>query len=262
MKKTVFICLFTLASILMFSQSKNVIEIKSVTGVGYDQNLDMARQKALNNAKTNALSKAGIAENVNSHTDLFKSETENNYQELFTSQIFTEIQGAVRGVELVNEHKSFTEGDNIKVEIEISCEVIRYESSTDLKFVAEINNLNAFYYEGDLLRFDILPSENMWVNIFCIPQNESDSYFLFPNALENAFMLKKGEKYEFPLTVDFELSLDDDVDQQTDRLIFVCTKEEYPFVGDITYKSIIDWIFSLEPNQRFVRSYSYSVVKK
>lgn len=244
----------------VFAQKEDIISVE-VSGVGYDDCVSNARIKALESAKQEALSKAGITEDINSYSDLFRSETSGSYQELFASAVFTNIRGSVSNVQILQEKLSITGEKLIKCEIQISCDVLKYKSLPDNMYKAEISGLKPFYFEGELLNWSVEVSKDSWMYVFCIPQNQNDSYFLFPNEWEKAFKLNSGKKYDFPKNVKYEQILDSDF-EQADRIIFVFTKEKFPFTGDITYKNICDWIFSIEPDQRIVESFAVGIFPK
>ena len=251
---------FSTIVLFCFSQKNEEIIINSVQGVGYDENVSTAKEKAINDAKIKALAKAGIEENINAFTDLYKSEISDNYSELFTSQVFTNIRGSVKNVEILNEEKSFT-GNQIKYFVEIKCTVVKYNSLADAFYKAEIKGIKPFYYEEDHLSWTVSVTKNSWLYVFCIPQNQSDAYFIFPNDYEEQFLLKADSLYNFPIKSELTQTLEGDK-QQTDRLIFVLTKEKYPYKGSITYKNIFDWIFEISPDQRIVESYAISILPK
>lgn len=253
-----FFVLFIVYSV--FAQKDDIIYVE-VSGVGYDDCVSNARIKALENAKQEALSKAGITEDINSYSDLFRSETSGSYQELFASSVFTNIRGSVSNVQILQEKLSITGEKLIKCEIQMSCDVLKYKSLPDNMYKAEISGLKPFYFEGELLNWSVEVSKDSWMYVFCIPQNQNDAYFLFPNEWEKAFKLNSGKKYDFPKNVKYEQILDSDF-EQADRIIFVFTKEKYPFTGDITYKNICDWIFSIEPDQRIVESFAVGIFPK
>ena len=244
-----------------FSQNQTIVKNVISTGIGFDSDLNKAKNKAVNDAKINALREVGVEESINSYSDLYKSEINENYQELFTSQVFTEINGAVRSVQILNEKTTIIEGNIIKYEIEINCEVLKFNTVSDNMFKAEITGVRPFYYENDLFTFAINTTIEAYLYAFCIPQNQNEAYFIFPNDYEEQFLLKPNCDYKFPEKVDFFLSLNNQ-NQQTDRIIFVLTKQKYPYVGEINYKNLIDWIFSIPPDQRFVNSFNYSISKR
>jgi hypothetical protein len=139
--------------------------------------------------------------------------------------------------------------------------VIKYNTSADLLFTADIKGLKPFYYAGEFLTFSVKPTMNCWIYVFCIPQNEDESYTLLPNDWESAEMLQSDLIYNFPQNVDFELSVDLQI-QQTDRLVFVITKQKYPLPAGLSYKKLFDWIFNIPPDQRFISSYNITISKK
>jgi len=39
-------------------------------------------------------------------------------------------------------------------------------------------------------------------------------------------------------------------------------KEDIPYTNDVEYKKIIDWIFSIPPDMRIIKSFGFSVVNE
>ncbi|HOZ31015.1 MAG TPA: hypothetical protein PLL66_08875 [Bacteroidales bacterium] len=262
MKKNLLLLVAFISSVLIgYSQKNEEVIISSVSGIGYDDCVSVAREKALTDAKKTALQKAGISEDINAYSDLFKSETTGNYQELFASSVFTNIRGNVSNVEVLQEKLSITGEKIAKCELEISCKVIKFNSMPDNMYKAEINGLKAFYIVGENLNWSVMVTKDSWMYTFCIPQDQDEAYFLFPNELEKEFNLEKEKIYDFPKNVTYTQTLESEY-EQTDRLIFVFTKEKYPYTGEITYKNICDWIFSIEPDQRVVYSYAVAIFPK
>lgn len=254
----IYFLMSTLFPYAVISQNNICDSFVFADGVGYDNNIAKAKAKAINNAKLNALRISGIEENVNFYSELYKSEINENYQELFSTQIFLEMRGAVRSVKVLSETKEILESDIIKCEVRISCEVIKYKTMPDLLYTVEINGIKPFYYEQELLTFTIKATKQSWLYVICIPQNNENAFLVYPNAYEEQFHLEANKKYKFPYKVDLFLETSNG-NQQTERLIFVLTKEKIPFVREITYQSVFDWIVSIPPNQRIVSSYSYSI---
>ncbi|MFO7789402.1 MAG: DUF4384 domain-containing protein, partial [Bacteroidales bacterium] len=111
------------------------------------------------------------------------------------------------------------------------------------------------------LKFSITPTKDCWLNAFCIPENQDEAYSVFPNEYEKSFLLKSGKTYELPQNVDIEFSLDENKPRQTDRFIFVLTKQQYPFSSKLSYKNVTDWIFKIPPDQRIVKSFAVDIRK-
>ena len=167
----------------------------------------------------------------------------------------------MQSIEYVSETKEFIDGDNIRFEVVINCVVLKYSSKPDPKYKVEIKGIKPFYYVDDFLTFSVNSTQDSWLSVFCIPQNQENAYFLFPNDYEQSFLLLAERTYNFPMIVDFVQSIEG-TEQQTDRIIMVLTKEKYPFTGKITYQSITEWIFSISPDQRIVESFGVSIAPK
>src|SRR4051812_4886010 len=74
----------------------SVSDIKGSALISGDVSPNEARKQALSDAKVNALKAAGIKENLNSYQVLYTSQRNNDYSQFFTSDVQTEIQGAVQ----------------------------------------------------------------------------------------------------------------------------------------------------------------------
>lgn len=255
---SILLVLILLLPTYVFSQVNTEIVVKEVSGTGFDTDVIKSREKAINDAKINALRRAGIEENINAYTDYYQAEVDESYQEMFNSQVFIDIKGIVKNIEIVSQIKEFVEGDNVKTVVTVNCNVIKLNSKPDLMYKASIEGIMPAYYANDFLSFSVKPSMDSWLNIFCIPKSEENAYSLFPNEAEATFLLKSDVKYKFPISVDYAQSLDG-LTQQTDRLIFVLTKEQYPFYKAITYTNILEWIFDIPADKRIVESFAVTI---
>ena len=124
------------------------IKLKDIQGKAVGGEIETPKQvksKAVNNAKIEALRKAGIEENINSYSDLFKTEESNKYEELFISNVFSNIRGSVKDVEILSTKQGFTPEGQIQVTVVINCTVIKYNTSSDLTFDAWIDGFKMFY---------------------------------------------------------------------------------------------------------------------
>jgi hypothetical protein len=45
-------------------------------------------------------------------------------------------------------------------------------------------------------------------------------------------------------------------------MIMVYTKNKIPYTGRIEYEEIIDWVFSIPPDMRVIKSFGFNVVKE
>src|ERR1035438_6449104 len=117
--------------------SQKSINVKDITGTAFidgDISPNKAKIDALNDAKINALKKAGIEEHINSYQMLFTSQAKNDYTQFFNSDIQSEIQGAVKTYKIKSERVYINSNNVIVSEVIIDAWVIKYDSKPDIKF--------------------------------------------------------------------------------------------------------------------------------
>jgi hypothetical protein len=257
--------LFAVAFLLLFVQpliaKKKVekIKIDRVEGVavgGETESVLEVKQRAINEAKINALKEAGISENIKTYTDYFQSETDEQYEELFASNIFTNIQGAVKEIEILDVKNEFTTEGSLRVKVVISCVVLKYLTNEDLTFDFWVEGVKPNYNHNDRLEFAFKPASDGYLKSFIFTKDEA--YQLFPNDYENSRLFEKNQQYEFPLEP-INYILETSHRSQMHRIVFVFLKEDIPYTRKVEYDQIFDWIFSIPPDVREVKSYSFTV---
>ena len=91
---SLFFCFFVFNS--YYSQTikvKNAIGYANVSG---DISPNKARVDALNTAKITALQNAGISENINSYQTLYSNQVNNDFKQIFSSQIQSQLEGNIK----------------------------------------------------------------------------------------------------------------------------------------------------------------------
>lgn len=266
----------------VFAGKTEKIKMENIRGEAIgteDETLKQVREKAINNAKLEALRKAGISENINSYSNMFKYENTNKYEEMFTADIFSSINGEVIVDEIINDQKDITSEGLQKVVVFINCTVIKYETNSDLTFSVEISGIEKFYKHESGLIYKVKPAKNCYMRAFLI-SNISESNMLFPSEHETDKMLEKDKEYTFPdqnLFENYTLTTDKG-NEEAYRLILVFVKEDIRFLdvtrpktsedkegmkllSEVSYKTVASWIFKIPPDQRLVQTFSFTVVK-
>ncbi|MBE9469047.1 MAG: DUF4384 domain-containing protein [Bacteroidetes bacterium] len=264
-KHTKSVLLLVLGLALIFSaytgKDYKEIKLKNIQGVavgGESETLEHVKIKAINNAKIEALRKAGIEENINSYSNLFKSEDSDNYEELFSSNVFSNIRGSVKDIEIRDLKKEFTPEGQMKVTVVINCVVIKYKTISDLTFDAWVDGFKLFYNNEEAMEFTVKPSQDAYLRAFLITTD--DAYVLFPNDYEKSFILEKDTEYPFP-SQQIEYILTSEKKSKVHRVIVVLLKKDIPYTEEVTYKNITKWIFNIPPDERVVKSFGFSVVE-
>ncbi|HKK58912.1 MAG TPA: DUF4384 domain-containing protein [Salinivirga sp.] len=264
MKTKIFIAVFLYLAINVSAQSDNIISVKNIKGQaigGINTAPAEIIEKAIKNAKLNALTKAGIHEQINTYQNLYRSETSQDYEEIFMSDVFTNISGVVQSVTIKDTVARFDESNYaLKVTITADAKVIKYDKKEDRTFDAWVEGIKNYYNSPSPATFKIKPTEDCYAQIFLIAR-EQESYQLYPNQYEKQQLLKAHKEHSFPTVpyIDYELSTK--LKQEPHRLIIVLLKEAIPFTGKVAYKPILDWIFSISPEKRVVKSFGITVIK-
>lgn len=220
---------------------------------------DEARTKAVAQAKVDALRKAGVAEHIQSYEMLYKSEIGNRFDEVFMSDMLSEIRGAVRKYDIVKIDKGLDEYKNFYLEATINAEVVLYSTGKDPAFQVNIDGIKQGYQSGERMRYTITTTQDCYLNIFNLYENNAS--LIYPNNYEKSRLFKAGESVTFPLSNLMEgYTLEKSSSQpETNKLVFVFTKENIPYIkfklnqeGDqiTSFEEISAWLLSISPDKR------------
>ena len=266
-KKAYVLVLIFSITLTGFAQKKtSQHKIKEITGVGIggpSQSYDQVKQKAIYDAKVNALKKAGISENISSYSDYFRSETEDKMEELFTSDILSNINGTVKNIEVLEEKAGFTPEMQMKVDVTISCTVIKYKTKKDKGFSAWVEGFKPVYKVGDGLTFTVKSTVDCYMRAFVFTD---ESYILIPNEVEKSFLLQAHTVYTFPnadLMDPYEMYIENaKKKRETNRMVILLLKNDYYYTGPVEYKQITDWIMSIPPDERLIESFAFDIFRE
>jgi uncharacterized protein YehS (DUF1456 family) len=223
-----------------------------------------ARQEAINNAKVEALRKAGVKENLQQYEMLFKSEVNHDFSEFFSSDIQAELNGAVQKYEVIKDEKKIDSTTGLfTVEVTINATVVLYSSKPDPAFNIRINDVKGVYNEGENLAFTIFSTKKAYLHIFNI--TDAETSVLYPNQWEKFKEIEYEKDIRFPLgQVDYPLYASGKKPEMN-RLVFVFTKEPILFLN---YKgedritspeSIFAWIYGITPDLRRVEYVTFTI---
>lgn len=248
----------------IYGQKKIQITAKG-TYEARDLTLEEVRKKAIDEAKHNALVKAGISENVKVSDFLYTFEDDEKFKDIFQSFISTET-GADIIVESVRELlRDINEFGNIMIQVEIDAVVIKHKEKKDPTFDFKVDGIRETYYENDPLDFSFLPTRNGYLKIFNIaetsatvlyPYNDPESPYLTDDP-EHIFLKKEWIRFPVSKMMDgyyFEI-MNKNASKEYNLLIFVFTKEEYPFLDEVNVSNIMKWIFEIPLDQKAVQQW-------
>ena len=256
------IVLFIFLIIPFCGHSQKITHIKSAVGICTISNItpEEARKVAIEEAKNAALIQAGVNENVMVYSSFEVLSTNESHLEYFSSLSNIMMQGQILNWEIIDEKRSVNEFNNFQFEITIKADVIKYETTPDPNFSAEINGIKPVYYEDDPLEFNVVTSQKGYLYLFLLGDSELTK--LYPNDYEKEGLFDPMISYKFPIDENIEYSLTvqgDKADKNT--LVFVMTKEQNaPLVSDS--KAMYKWLYSQERNSVFYTFYSINILKQ
>ncbi len=277
--------LFKIIVYFVFSYNLSAQKIVKITGVKGEYQLasnselspKAAHEKALNEAKLNALRKAGIAEHISSSDVLTKQQQGSDLKQIFNSISAVEISGAIINDTIVSEPPPYIDNfGNTVFSVTINAEVIKYESHPNPSFDFEVEGLREAYEDGDMLLFSFLPLSQGYLKIFNL--NDVENFLVYPYFdKQNSFLNDKtdklfgaNEKVKFPInnlignpnTKESGYILESEKENSDENLVFVFTKENFPFKGSATYNNITSWIYRIPPDKRKVEYFKYRLHNK
>lgn len=251
--------LFIMNMSVLFAQEPEEIHLKNINGKAYSDCISTSEAMAIQKAKQKALNKSGIVEDVQLQNTLEKAEINGNYSELFSSNVFTQIQGGISKVEITDISRSIS-NELVETEVVINCTVLKYKTKSDPHFQAKVDGVQPFYTTGKTLNFNLIPTRNCYLRAWLFTEN--DAFTLFPNALEKAYELQAKDTATFPSYQAVYRLENDSGESEINRLIMVIMKEDFQYMGKDTYKDISEWIVSLPPDKRIVKHFSIIVNDK
>jgi hypothetical protein len=246
-------------SICNISFAQKVVEVKGIVGVGEIAgriSYEEAKRDALNQAKVEALKRAGVNEHLQSYENLFRSEVNNDYSEFFSSDIQSELQGAVQSYEIVKHERKIDQLTQLfNVEVTINATVVLYDTKPDPTFNIRVEGVKGIYEQGEELKFSVYSTQNCYLHIFAI----TDTYtsLMYPNIWEPFKEIEAGKKIAFPFSQIIDYTLyKNSKEPEMNRILFVFTKKPIRYLNTIgedqitNSESIFSWVYSLTPDER------------
>ncbi len=264
----------------MNNNAQQIIHIKQAKGeyimaAKSDISEKAAFEKAHNEAKLEAMRKAGVAENISSSDILTTNQSGSNFKQDLSSILSVEINGAVVNDSIVDEKKIVDEYGT-KYYVTINADVIKYETKADPSFIFKVEGVKEYYENDNLMRFSFLPFSDGYLKIFNI--NDNENFMVYPYFDKKGSMLndtlnrlfRANVKLQFPLnklmgnptTREDGYMLYTELPRENNYLIFVFTKDNIPYIGNYTYKDVISWIYRISPDRRRVQFLDFVIVNK
>lgn len=244
----------------LLSQKK--VKLESVVGewvLSNDITLPQAREKAINQAKVEALRLAGVPESIFDSSISFKSDKQGEMKEVFESLTSVNTFGEILDFDVETEGKIVNEFGNVIYKVTIDATIIVHNEAADRSFVFEVNGIRDKYQSLDKLVFEITPRQDGYMQVFIL--EEDDANMLFPNMYEPQELLKGNVTVKFPRSKGFDYEVSSKTSNELNHLIFCFTKNDIPFAETESLSSILRFIGSISPPQKSVQAFTILIQK-
>lgn len=245
---------------MMFGQKDVVRNVKAEGSwdVVGDVSPAMAKEKALFEAKKNALRKAGLPTDVRSMSFSSIAKGEQNYEEEDFTQINSVFIGGSVTLKKEPEFKSNYDGNYYTITASIVADVIS-EKGRDPEFVLDVNGFDFYYKNDDKLTFSVKPYKDCYLRVFWFTNTTTgEGDLLYPiDAFNNDIVLKEKTAYDFPLSSEYEIAkkrisyrLHIEGDRETNFIFIVATKKKIPYIGEVNYQNFFKWYHEIDADEK------------
>ena len=130
----------------------------------------------------------------------------------------------------------------------------------DKSYAMDVKGVANLYKEGDVFtcRLKVYGTDS-YLKFFWFDSN--GGALLYPNGYEGNQLLKAGKEYKIPFSnmVDYRMEKRGASSEKI-NMMFVATKEDIPFTGDVTYQNVLKWVYAI-PSDRRCATYEMVMIK-
>lgn len=250
--------IFAAAALLLacsaFAQTAETVRVRKAEGrweVSSDITMAQAEERALMEAKKEALRKAGIMENVWSVMGQISSSDGEKFSEAYSSVSTLTINGLVNVLDKKVEDLYDKNLKRMFKIVTIDADVTKNNVQEDLTYKLTVNGIESVYRQEDIFKCSFkIYGHDSYVKIFWFTNNEAA--MIYPNDYEGNNIFQAGKTYSIPVSQDYDLVMekDKDVDTEYVNIIVLATKKDYPYLDKMDFQSIMSWIYKIPADQR------------
>lgn len=231
------------------------VKVRNATGrweVSGDITLIEAEERALNEAKKDALRKAGVMENVWSVFGQVSTESGSEFDEAFSSVSVLALNGLVNITDKKTEDVWDPVAKKLFKVVTIDANVTKDDVQEDKSYLLEVTGIEPVYKESEPFTCTIrVHGADSYIKFFWF--GEDGASMVYPNSYEENRIFRAGETFTFPVSDKIDLVMEKtDKSKEVEKvnIIIVATKKDFPYIGETDYQSILTWLFRLPADQR------------
>jgi len=214
---------------------------------------EKAKEEAILDAKKNALRIAGVSESISSIDALNTYADNRTINQTFNSFSLIELKGAIVDWSLVKEERTINEANNFVYSVFIDVTVVKYSTNSDKEFAIKIKGFKDAYREGEEINFTLQSTKTCFLKLFLIESADSVT-LIYPNHYEPVKKLESVYVYDFPMSSQISYMANLNQSHNSSVALFVATKTNIPFINDLNYNNLLNWLNEIEPYEKCVIS--------
>lgn len=232
--------------------AQKTVKVRNVQGrwqVSDNITLKEAEERALNEAKKEALRRAGVMENVWSVFGQITQENGTEFEEAYSQMNVLAIGGMVNITKQEVEEVWDADTRSLFKVVTIDAEVKKQED-VDNTYALEVKGVNTLYEAGESLDCTLrVFGTDSYLKFFWF--DSTGGSLIYPNDYEGNNLLEAGKEYHLPFDtrLNYELTKQQEGSEKI-NLMWVATKEDIPFTGEVTYQNVLKWIYAIPGSQR------------
>lgn len=261
MRRLILLLLFVMPALGASAQKEKVQTVKNVRGEYWFTlaTSTVTSREATELARDNA-KRSAIEQVCGSRISIWDQVETSSAGESFNSLAVNQTDGEVVDFTVLDEGVE-THPDR-KAELCYYCVAdvrVKQGKAADPSFRATVDGLRSIYFSGEELQFSITPYRDCYLKIFLFEDMQT-GYRIYPNNLDAPKLLTANSRVDFPQETCFDVTKSSQLPSETNRLVFVFTKQEYPFYHETTSRQEIERWMALIPNdEKYIHSYAIDI---
>lgn len=249
------------------------VEAKGEWVMSADMTIEQAKEKALFEAKKEALRIAAIPENIYSVSLLYLGNGDNQFTEIASELGKISIDGIVLVKEIKEEFLVDSHTGINRMIVRIKAEVMKEIQENDPEFLLDVRGIKTIpYKENENLAFSIQPYKDCYIRVFWFTSSFNGSGdMIYPYKdfyLDLPFKIQ--HTYSFPLTdpkfvksqiMDYTIYKENKDLMEHNIVLIVALKKQIPYVGEVTYENVIRWLSKINRFDKVEMWYPITIVK-
>jgi hypothetical protein len=225
--------------------------------------IEAIRMKALNNARVDALAKAGIT--VSAGDTRLVSESGKEFTDFYSKFAETSTKGIILEERIIREGDlKKVKGTTYEIEIEIEAKIALQQGEPDPSFTVKLESSKQIVKEGEPFILTVTSTKAGYLTIFNVYQDSLS--VVFPNAIDKGNKIDANRSFVFPPHKAYDLQMASPAGKTTSSEMFIAvvTTENIPFSnldqlhfanGAITLRSeqlsmYAQWLYMISLNKR------------